>query len=277
MALKNAATATGSMMFNASQVCLSASVLTIGVAGAAIQFGTIPEEARAAAMALFKVVTSTNDVTAVVPRLPSRGRRPNVVIPNPPRVPVKERMTPISASTKMELQGRLVFQNQIEETSPLDGAPKASVFNRLTFPKDTVTKAFKRNLRRTLKRQEINKEKKSRQTQLTRFVAGPAVLVRNRYAPLRFVRKNSPTAILRPESEIVHLKPSSAYPRLRNNNENSVFKRIYKTFKAAKGGMNLEKKIEKPKWQQKSTLSWKERNTEWKPKTLAQIKEENLK
>nr|CAD1832722.1 unnamed protein product [Ananas comosus var. bracteatus] len=173
MAPKNTATATGSMMINAGQVCLPASVLTIGAAGAAIQFGTILEEASAVAMAPFTAVTSTNDVNIVVPRLPSRGRRPNVVIPNPPRVPMKERMTPISASKKMELQGRLVFQNRIDGTSLLDMAPKASVFNRLTFPKDTVTKSFKRNLSRTLKRQEMNKGNKSQQTQHNRFVAGP--------------------------------------------------------------------------------------------------------
>nr|CAD1832721.1 unnamed protein product [Ananas comosus var. bracteatus] len=76
---------------------------------------------------------------------------------------------------------------------------------------------------------------------------------------------------------MAHLKPSFACPCLRNNDKNSVFKQIYKTFKAAKGRVSLEKKIEKPKWQRKSTLSWEGRKIEWKPKTLAQIKEEKSK
>nr|CAD1821666.1 unnamed protein product [Ananas comosus var. bracteatus] len=118
--------------------------------------------------------------SGVISHLPSRGRCPNVIVPNPLRRPAKERLVVPSVATRMVMEGRLKFSDgQLARTSvfkrsgPVNSetidteTPRKSFFDRLTTSTGVVaemtlrprSKSFKRNARRSLKRRQEREDK----------------------------------------------------------------------------------------------------------------------
>nr|CAD1817065.1 unnamed protein product [Ananas comosus var. bracteatus] len=117
----------------------------------------------------------------VISGLPSCGRRPNVIVSNPPRRPAKERLVVPSITTRMVIESRLKFSDgQLARTS-----------KRSTFLKE-----------KTRKRRQGTEALPP-----TKVVVEPAGLMHNKFAPLKFVRENSSTVVLRPEKEMDHPRP----------------------------------------------------------------------
>nr|CAD1836448.1 unnamed protein product [Ananas comosus var. bracteatus] len=128
-------------------------------------------------------------------------------------------------------------------------ASRKSVFDRLTTSTSEVaemalhpkSKSFKRNARRSLKRRQVREGKGTEALSPTKVVVEPAGLMHNKFAPLKFVKKNSPAAVLRPEKEIGHLRPinEASHPRPVNkvspkHKETSISQRIYEALKDVK-------------------------------------------
>nr|CAD1830096.1 unnamed protein product [Ananas comosus var. bracteatus] len=168
----------------------------------------------------------------------------------------------------MAMEGRLEFPDgQLARTSVFkrlatvnhktanSEASRKLVFDRLTTSTSEVakmafhtrSKSFKRNARRSLKRRQERKDTGTEALSPTEVVVEPAGLMHNKFAPLKFVKKNSPTAVLRPEKEIGHLRPinEASHPRPVNKvspkrKETTISQRIYEALKEIKRRRNEE-------------------------------------
>lgn len=115
-----------------------------------------------------------------------------------------------------------------------------SVFNRLTTSMGEAaeialylkSKSFKENARWSLTRKQLRESKGIESPPPIKVVVEPANLKHNKFTSLRFVKKNSPAAILRPDVKIGYLRPVNEVS-LRCK-EITISRRIYEALKEVK-------------------------------------------
>ncbi|KAH7689408.1 Retrotransposon gag domain-containing protein [Dioscorea alata] len=252
MALKNSTTF-GSpkltiFLGEGTEVQLPNCTFNTGAAGAELTFGTISESVH------FIRRPTPSEENLTVPRLPSKGRRPNVIVPatgedvavkESPRISAFERLSHSKRTVSMNddddeptftitTKGR---ESGIFHSSDEDTPKKNSVFSRLTQRKVKIPK----------QKLDFVSFQGHKNNQMGTF--------NNSFEPLKLVKKNATTADLRPQ-----LNENRVGRPPRSYHKNSFSQDIYNTYAASKK-LQSEKMRPKEFYQKKKQLISKARKT----------------
>ncbi|KAJ0972424.1 hypothetical protein J5N97_020383 [Dioscorea zingiberensis] len=239
-----------------AEVQLPNCTFNTGAARAELRFGTISDSVQ------FVKRPAPLEDKLIVSRLPSRGRRPNVIVPASKEDTVNEEPTRVSAFNRLSRPKRVVSlaedddepaftitakgrESGIFHSSDEDTPKKKSVFSRLTQRKVKIPK----------QKLDFVSFQGHRNDQRGSFS--------NSFEPLRLVWKNSTTAELRPQpQENKGCRPPKSY------HKGSFSQNLYETYAASKK-LRSEKMTPKEFYEKKKRLVSSARRTVFDRLTLA--------